>query len=151
MAEHNYIEAPVTIDNAEYLFARAYAIAHIKNQPKRMEKLGNTYIAYMADVVEHYERKSQDLFGRNINHILLIHANLLNTHYLEKLIKMLQTKGYSFISQEAALVDPAYEHPVTSYGDWGISWIDRWALSEGKSKDFYRDEPRVPEFVSNPK
>ena len=57
--------------------------------------------------------------------------------------------GYTFISQEAALTDEAYQSEITKYGNWGISWIDRWAMSRGKKGEFFKDDPQTPSFVKD--
>ena len=89
-----------------------------------------------------------ELFGRNVNHTLLIHANFLNSVYLDRLLTRYESLGYSFISQAEAISDEAYETPVTKFGDWGISWIDKWGLSAGKKGAFFSEDPRVPDFIN---
>ena len=37
---------------------------------------------------------------------------------------------------------------ATFTGTGGITWIHRWALTKGMSKDFFAGEPDVPEFVA---
>jgi hypothetical protein len=94
-----------------------------------------------------YEGLSQELFGRYMQQTLLIHASLLNAHFLGELIKMYQAHSYSFVSQTEILTDPAYREQVSKFGDWGISWIDRWALSKGKKGDFFKGDPETPAFI----
>jgi hypothetical protein len=59
----------------------------------------------------------------------------------------LQKRGYRFISLQDALTDKAYASPDTFTGPAGISWLDRWALTRGVPKDFFRGEPRTPAFI----
>ena len=54
---------------------------------------------------------------------------------------MILKRNYSFISLEESLKDPVYQKEEIYVGNWGFSWINRWALTEGKGKDFYKDEP----------
>jgi peptidoglycan/xylan/chitin deacetylase (PgdA/CDA1 family) len=142
-----YTAAPVSIDNDDYLYAKAYHIAYVRGDSALMEKIGRSFINYMEEKLLYFERSSMDLFGRNISHILLLHASLLNADYLDNLLRMYVRHGYRFISQGEALADPVYQEEITRFGDWGISWIDRCALSRGKKGDFFRDEPLVPEFI----
>ena len=60
--------------------------------------------------------------------------------------RMLQKRGYRFISLEEALTDPAYQSADTFTGAAGISWIHRWFLTKGKQY-LLPDEPSVPDFV----
>ncbi|MCA0364401.1 MAG: polysaccharide deacetylase family protein [Bacteroidetes bacterium] len=145
--EHGYTVAPVSIDNDDYLFALAYHRLLAKNDKKTADKLGEDYLKYMEEKLLFYERQSEKLFGKNISQILLLHANKLNADFLGKLSDVYLKHGYEFVSMEKALKDPAYQTPITKYGRYGISWIDRWALSAGKTGDFFKGDPESPEYV----
>jgi peptidoglycan/xylan/chitin deacetylase (PgdA/CDA1 family) len=149
LTDHNYIAAPVTIDNADYLFAAAYKRAQDKHDTKLIKQIGSDYIAYMEQKVLYFERQSEALFGRQIKQILLLHANALNSDYLDVLAKMFLKNKYEFISLPSALQDEAYQTPITVYGKWGISWIDRWALSQGKKGDFFKGDPETPAYIND--
>jgi peptidoglycan/xylan/chitin deacetylase (PgdA/CDA1 family) len=144
---NGYIPAPVSIDNDDYLFAKAYHDASLRNDSVMMEKIGHSFIDYMEKKLLYFEHSSMALFGRNISHILLLHASQLNADFLDELLSIYVRHGYRFISQGEALADPVYQEEITRFGDWGISWLDRCALSQGKKGDFFRDEPVVPEFI----
>lgn len=147
LKENDYQEAFVTVDDDDYLFALAYARAYRKSDQQLMNKIGNAYISYMVEKLKYFEKQSIAVFGRNINHTLLIHANLLNATYLDELLESYKSLGYQFVSQAEAIQDTAYNTPVTTYGNWGISWIDKWAMSAGKSGDFFAEDPKTPEFI----
>lgn len=147
LKQHGYTEAPVTIDNDDYLFAKAFHQAWMSNNTVLIKKIGSDYIDYMETKLKFYERSSDKLFGRNIKQILLLHANKLNAEYLDDLAAMYKRNGYVFISLEEALTDEAYLQKITKYGDWGISWIDRWALSQGKKGEFFADDPEAPDYI----
>jgi peptidoglycan/xylan/chitin deacetylase (PgdA/CDA1 family) len=145
--QHGYEEAPVTIDNDDYLFAKAYHDAFVKKDSDRMERIGEAYVRYMVEKLVYFEHSSEALFGRDIAQILLVHASLLNAHYLEKLLEAYQDDGYIFVSLTEVLKDPAYQEEITRFGDWGISWLDRWALSQDKKADFFKEEPDAHDFI----
>jgi len=144
-----YTVAPVTIDDDDYLFALAYKRAQDKNDLSLMKQIGADYIAYMEKKVLHFEKQAQGIFGRDISQILLIHANQLNADYMPELAKVFLRNNYVFISLEKALEDEAYTTPITVFGTWGISWLDRWALSQGKKGDFFKNDPPTPEYIQN--
>ncbi|GAB5407769.1 MAG: polysaccharide deacetylase family protein [Balneolaceae bacterium] len=147
LKEIGYTEAPVTIDNEDYIFAKAYHIAYTRKDSALMQKIGEAYIEYMEKKIVHFERVSKDLFGRNISQTLLIHANLLNSDYLDELAQVYVDHGYTFVTQEEVLRDEAYQIEITRFGDWGISMLDRIALSRGKKGDFFKGDPVTPDFV----
>ena len=95
---------------------------------------------------ENYENVSVALFDRNMNHTLLLHANLLNADYLDEMVEIFQKHNYHFVSQTDVLEDKAYQTEITKYGPWGISWLDRWALSLGKAY-VIKNDPQVPDFI----
>ena len=147
LSKHNYIEAPVSIDNDDYIFAYAYNTAMLDNDEGLMRKIGGDYVNYMEQKLLYFEGQSEKLLGRNIKHILLLHANAINSDYLDELAERYQSHGYDFISMEESLNDKAYEAEITKYNDWGISWIDRWSLSTGKKGDFFKGDPVTPDYI----
>ncbi len=146
LAEHNYTIAPVSIDNADYIFAAAYENAFAKNDKKLMKQIGKAYIPYMEAKFDYWERQSIKLFNREIKQVLLMHANFLNSDYFDDIAKMLAKRGYKFVGLEDALKDEAYNLPDNFVKRNGISWLHRWAIDKGKG-NILPDEPKVPEFV----
>jgi len=147
LAAHGYTIAPVTIDNSDWIFARAYDHAREANDAAAMKQIGAAYIPYMESKFAYYETESNKLFGRQINQVLLLHANSINADYFGELVTMLRKRGYSFIKLEQALTDEAYKSPDTFTGSGGISWLDRWALTRPVPAGFFKGEPRTPAFV----
>lgn len=147
LSENGYSIAPVTIDNNDYLFALAYHRANRKRDLNMMKQIMADYIIYMEQKLHYFERQAQRLFGRDIKQILLLHASLLNADAMDSLANMFQRNGYEFISMEKALSDNAYTTQITRYGNWGISWLDRWALSQGKKGEFFEGDPSTPDYI----
>jgi peptidoglycan/xylan/chitin deacetylase (PgdA/CDA1 family) len=146
LSANGYTIAPISFDNADYIFSRAYDNAFDKKDPALMKRVGEAYVPYMQAKLEYWERQSMRLFGREIRQTLLIHANFINSDYLDDLALMFRMRGYKFVSLEEALRDEAYLLPDTYVGPAGISWLHRWALERGK-EFVLPDEPMTPEFV----
>jgi peptidoglycan/xylan/chitin deacetylase (PgdA/CDA1 family) len=147
LRSRNYIEAPVTIDNAEWIFAAAYDSVLKTNSDEQRIAVGKEYIRYMESKLLYFEGQSQKLFGRNIRQILLIHANSLNSDFMRELLEMYVNNGYLFVNLETALKDELYQTEDHYYRNGGISWLDRWAITQGKSKDFFAGEPVCPSAI----
>ncbi len=144
LGKRGYTVAPVTIDNSEWIFARAYDLADADTK----RKIVGVYIEYMLAKVQWHHREAVRLFGREIRHVLLVHANALNAEAFGALADRISKRGgHRFITLSRALEDPAYASPDTYFGPAGISWLDRWALTRGVSKEFFAAEPRTPEWV----
>jgi peptidoglycan/xylan/chitin deacetylase (PgdA/CDA1 family) len=148
LAAHGYRVAPVTIDNDEYIFAGAYDRSLAHGDAAAAREIADAYVPYMKRKVEFFERNSQELFGRHIAQVLLVHANMLNADRFGELAAMFEHSGYRFITLERALEDEAYRSPDTFVGTGGITWIHRWALTKGMPRTFYAEEPEVPPFVA---
>ncbi|MES2730911.1 MAG: polysaccharide deacetylase family protein [Bacteroidota bacterium] len=147
LASQSYIEAPATMVNSDWLFAYAYDSAMVKRDTALMKYIGISYVAYMEQKLKYFERQSIKLFERNIKHVLLIHASILNADYLDELIEMYERHNYEFISLEQALTDKAYSTKITAFYKDGISWLYRWALSMGRNETFFTDDPKAPDYI----
>lgn len=144
---HGYTIAPVTIDNGDYIFAAAYDRRIAANDSVTADSIVRVYLPYMDSVLAYYERQSVALLGREPSQILLMHANALNARVFGDLARMMARRGYAFISLTEALKDAAYRHDDQFNGNGGISWLHRWALTEGKRGAFFAGEPEVPGWI----
>lgn len=113
-----------------------------------MERLGEDYVRYMLEVVEFYEDQSREIVGEEIPQVLLIHAYALNADWLGPLLDALEDRGYEWIPLAEAVEHPAYRRPTIGYtGAGGITWLHRWAITEGRDPAIFRGEPEAPEWV----
>ncbi|MFV0388573.1 MAG: polysaccharide deacetylase family protein [Pyrinomonadaceae bacterium] len=146
LAKNHYTNAPVTIDDADWIFARAYDNAMESGDLASKSAVGKAYIPYMRAKVAYWEAQSDMVLGYEIKQILLIHANSINADYFTELVKMFRKRNYQFITLGEALKDPAFKKPDTFTRRAGISWLHRWALDLGKDS-LVPNEPLVPAFV----
>lgn len=144
---HGYRVAPVTIDNQEWIFARAYDHALAREDGALAGRIREAYLDYMDRVFGYYETQSVAILGYEMPQILLVHANRLNADEIDELVALVRARGYTIVPLETALEDPAYERPERYVGPAGITWLHRWALVDGKQGDFFAGEPEVPAFV----
>ncbi len=140
---NDYRIAPVTIDNQEYIFARAYEKAPIKIQAK----IQQDYVVYMMKMVDYYEEQADNIVGRSIPQVLLLHANLINAKSLNDLLHAIQGKGYEFVSLRDAMRDSVYLKSDEYYGPAGITWLHRWAIAESMPASVFGSEPEVPKYI----
>jgi len=147
LEKYNYKVAPITIDNDDYLFAVAYHRAFMKRDRELMAQISQDYVDYMEKKLLYFEMQANELFGRNISQILLLHSSLLNSDSMNVLAEMCKKNGYDFVDIDTALEDEAFNTEITVFGNWGISWIDRWALSFGKKGEFFKEEPVAPDHI----
>ncbi|GAB5533986.1 MAG: polysaccharide deacetylase family protein [Rubricoccaceae bacterium] len=141
LAARGYTVAPVTVDSDEWIWAHSYAMALQRDDTEMQARLRSEYVDWMEGIVAHFEGRAQAVVGRDIPHVLLIHANALATDTFAELAARLRARGYTFVPLEEALADPVYRQPDPYVGPWGISWLHRWA-------DAIAWEPDAPEWVN---
>ncbi len=146
LKEHGYPVAPVTVDNYDYIFAAAYDRSLASGDTAQTARVKAAYLDYMEAAVAYYEQQSVAIVGREMAQTLLLHANALNAATIEQLVERLRKRGYTFVTLEAALKDPAYELKDEYIGQAGMTWLHRWAITAGK-KGIFAGEPVVPEWI----
>ena len=134
-----YRVAPVTIDDADYMYAALYT------KPEFHARVRKEYVPYMESVVAFFETRSVEVVGREFPQILLIHASQMNADLMPDLLAMFRKRGYRFVTLDQALADPAYALPETYVGRGGFSWIHRWSRAKGMPN---KGEPDPPPWVT---
>ncbi|MFY0689456.1 MAG: polysaccharide deacetylase family protein [Cyclobacteriaceae bacterium] len=147
LVRNGYEEAPVTIDNSDWIYSRAYDLARKEDNQTLMDSIGTSYVQYMLDKTEYFQLKSRELLGRDVKQILLLHTNNINADYLDDLLAALLERGNSFVTISEALQDPAYQLNDHIAKPWGISWVHRWSRNMEVDKSFYRGEPPCPKWI----
>jgi peptidoglycan/xylan/chitin deacetylase (PgdA/CDA1 family) len=144
LKERGYQIHAVTIDNMDWIFSNAYQEARRRNEPEVMRRISDEYLSYMESVFAHYEQLSVKTFGREIPQVLMLSASALNADNFERLVEMLKRRGYDFVTMGDALRDPVFSQPTSYTGQWGISWIERWAIDKGVD---VRGDPVLPKYM----
>jgi peptidoglycan-N-acetylglucosamine deacetylase len=137
--DNGYRVAPVTLDDADYLYAALYTRAEYRDRVRA------EYLPYMESIVEFFEQRSVEVVGREFPQVLLIHDNLLNADLMPELLDMFRRRGYRFVTLDEALADDAYRLQDGYVGRGGFSWIHRWSMTKGMKN---RGEPDPPVWVT---
>ena len=145
LAARGYRVAPVTIDNYDYVFAAAYERA---GDAAERARIVDAYLEYMTRIFAYYEAQADAIAGRPIRHTLLLHASALNAAAFDALAGMMRSRGYRFVPLAQALEDPVYARRDEYFGPAGITWLHRWALTEGKRGGIFAGEPAVPDWIT---
>lgn len=126
LEQRGYRVAPVTVDYSDYTFAGIYTRMLRAGNNDVAEKVKDAYLQQVDIGFEYAERFSRELFGYELPQILLIHCNELNSVTLRQSIERMRTRGYSFITLDAAMTDKAYQRRDDFRGPGG-SWLSRTA------------------------
>jgi hypothetical protein len=139
--------APATVDVEDYLFAQAYDRAVELGRHRVAREVAEAFVPHVERQFEYHEGLSRRLLGYEVRQILLLHANAINAERFDALARMLERRGYTFVTLERALEDPAYAAPDDYASPHGICWLQRWALNRGLPEDFLDGEPVAPRWV----
>jgi len=146
LAAHGYTVAPVTVDNDEYVYAAVYADARRRGDAAAAGRIGEDYLRYMDEVFSFFEDVARRTAGREIKHVLLLHANSLNADWFDALAEALVRRGYRFIPLAEALQDDVYRLPDAFVGAPGNSWLNHWEITAGRRPV---RTPSPPERIMN--
>ena len=144
LASRDLSSVKYTIDNQEWMYSYAYDMARNDNDLNTMKEIRAEFLDYMTKMFDHYEAYSSEMFGRDIAQTMVLTPSRLITDSADELFGMIKNRGYRFVSMDEALKDEAYQTPETFTGESGISWFERWTLTQKKR---LRDEPRVSATV----
>lgn len=144
LAARGYRNAPVTLDDSDYMFAVVYAKALTSGDADKAKHVREVYLAYMESIFEFFEGRSIEVTGHEVRQILLIHTSQLNADAMPDLLQMMRRRGYKFVTLAHALEDPAYSLPESYAGTGGFSWIHRWSMTKGMKP---KGEPDEPEWI----
>jgi peptidoglycan/xylan/chitin deacetylase (PgdA/CDA1 family) len=145
LEKRGYRVAPVTLDNSDWMFASVYGRALQRGDRELAQRVRDAYLPYMESIFDFFEKRSVEVAGHEIAQVLLIHAHALNAETMPALIDMMRSRGYSFVTLETALRDPAYRLRDGYAGPGGFSWIHRWSKALGMAP---RSEPDEPAFIA---
>jgi peptidoglycan/xylan/chitin deacetylase (PgdA/CDA1 family)/L-ascorbate metabolism protein UlaG (beta-lactamase superfamily) len=141
LSDRGYVVAPVTVDNADYMFAAVYADALRRGDAATTSRASREYVEYMRESFAFVEDVSRRLVGREIPQVLLLHANALNGDHFGALAGAIKDRGYRFVALSEVLEDEVYRRPDEYVGAWGVSWLHHWELTEGRERSPSPDPP----------
>lgn len=137
LSAHGYTVAPFTVEHDDYLFACVYERLTGADRDRLRAVVADEYDAHLRRSVATFEGMSEQLLGRQIAQVLLIHASRLNADTLDRSLATLRELGYRFVSLDEALRDVAYQGPTRPSGRFGPSWLARWARAQGVKLSAY--------------
>ncbi len=125
LAARGYRIAPHTIDSGDAVFNLPYLEALKSGARGEAQRLGLAYVEYVLQAARYADAIAPRIVGRAVPQVLRLHANDLNADWLYKLIGRLLGAGYSLVSLDEALSDPAYSAPGAILSPFGPSWVWR--------------------------
>lgn len=109
LAAHHYRIAEVSMDFQDYLWNEPYARCAAKHDQVAIAKLHDTYLATADHDMQAYRKLAQQLYGRDVRYVLLMHIGAFDAKMLPELIGLFRARGFHFVTLEQAMADPAYQ------------------------------------------
>jgi peptidoglycan-N-acetylglucosamine deacetylase len=112
LAREGMRNVPVTIAIEDWRYNDRYEAAELEGDLETRDQIGREYLAQAAQNIDQALELSERVTGREIAHIVMLHANTINRDYLAAILGELTTRGAVFISIDEALADPIYSQPL---------------------------------------
>lgn len=125
LAELGYQVAHVSIDTSDWAFDHAYGKALERSDRDKARAIADAYVAHVSAAAQRYRRIASERLGRDVSHVLLLHANRINADALERVLASLSSAGFRFVPLKEALADPVYRMRDDYVGPIGMSWLYR--------------------------
>jgi peptidoglycan/xylan/chitin deacetylase (PgdA/CDA1 family) len=108
LTEHHYRVAETTLDYEDYAWNSAYARCLDQHDDAAIRWLRESYLSTADEWMRAQRDMSRQLWGRDINHVLLLHQGAFSATILPDLFALLKKQGYQFVTLEESQSDPVY-------------------------------------------
>jgi uncharacterized protein (TIGR02246 family) len=116
---------PVTLDNQDWSFERPWVEAERSGDGAAKARVAEAYHEALHLSIRHHEATAEQLFGRRVPQVLLLHATAVGAAQWDRLFGWLAERGYRFARADEVLADPAYVVEHRFLGPRGPGLWDR--------------------------
>lgn len=105
---NGYKNGHVSIDASDWYIDQRLT-ERLKSDPDAdLTPYKDFYFQHIKERADYYNSLALEVLGREPDHILLLHHNLLSALFLDDLIQMFKDNGWEIIDAETAFKDPIY-------------------------------------------
>lgn len=123
---------PVTIDDQDWSFEEPWVTARRAGDSKGLARTAEEYQLALRLEVLTQTALGDELFGRPVAQVLLLHANEVGASQWDALFTWLESRGYRFATADEVLADPAVATPSSFVGTHGPGLWVRIAHDRGR-------------------
>ena len=109
LRDHGYRNAHVSLDTSDWRLNEKLEQVLKKDPNADISAIRTAYLAHVKQRALAYRELSQQLQGRDISQVLLLHHNLLNALWLDDVLAQFKEMGWKIITPAEALADPVYK------------------------------------------
>ncbi|ESQ92124.1 polysaccharide deacetylase [Asticcacaulis sp. AC460] len=106
LSDNGYRNGHVTIDTSDWFYS-SRLLARLKADPKAdLAPYRQAYLDHMWEKATFYDGVAKTIFGRSIDHTLLMHHNVINGLFLGDLLAMFKARGWRLVDAASAFDQP---------------------------------------------
>jgi len=109
LRDHGYRNAQVSLDTSDWRLNEKLEEVLKKDPNADTSAIRTAYLAHIKQRALAYRELSQQLQGRDISQVLLLHHNLLNAMWLDDVLTQFKEMGWKIITPSEAFADPVYK------------------------------------------
>lgn len=121
-----YRIAQVTLDYEDYLWNTPYARCVASGDRQAIEWLRRSYLETAASYLRANRQMAQQVYGRPIDHVLLLHLGAYSSTILPALLELLQEQGFELATLEEVQRDAAYSGDPDGASPNTGSLLEQW-------------------------
>ena len=141
LKEHGYRIAQVTMDFEDYAWNGPYARCMEKKDEKAIAWLKQSYLETASEYFALDQKLTQQAFGREIKHVLLMHVGAFDAVMLPQLLQQMKNEGYKFVTIAEAEADPAYLTDPDTASKNGGTLLDQLFEARHLTYPPHKDKP----------
>lgn len=108
LVQQGYRNAYVSLDTSDWRLDEKLVEVLQQDSQVDLAPLKHAYLSHMRQRALAYRALSQQLQGRDVPQVLLLHHNLINALWLDDLITQFEQMGWTITTPAAAFRDPVY-------------------------------------------
>ena len=109
LQQQGYRNAYVSLDTSDWRLDEKLVDVLEKNPHADISAIKRAYLAHVRQRALAYRALSQQVQGRDIAQVMLMHHNLVNALWLDDVIAMFKDMGWTIVAPQAAFADPVYQ------------------------------------------
>jgi peptidoglycan-N-acetylglucosamine deacetylase len=110
LQRNGYQIAEVTIDGEDWAFNEPFARCAARGDRGALVQLHQTFVSVHVDELRHMREVTRQLEGREVRHVLLLHAGVADADAIDDLLTAYEKEGVRWVDLPTALGDPFYAH-----------------------------------------
>jgi homoserine O-acetyltransferase len=108
LERRGYRVAQVTVSFDDYAYNAPYARCLARQDEQAIEWLKQSYLSRASESLAAAQADARRIYGRDIDHVMLLHVGGFQMPMLPKLLELLRERGLTLTTLEQAQREPAY-------------------------------------------